>query len=59
MEWRYLNDSDEWVDRWPPANLSGLASENSDTSLPRAVELLLETKTLGETRHLFYIAQPN
>ena len=59
LEWRYLDENEEWVDRWPPANLSGQVSENADTRLPRAVELTLETKALGELRHLFYIAQPN
>lgn len=59
LEWRFLNSDDEWTDRWPPSNLGGVANESTDTSLPRAVELRLETRSLGEIRHLFYIPRPN
>lgn len=65
VEWRYLNDDDKWIDRWPPPNLGASpqagadTGTNASTNLPRAVELLLETKTQGETRHLFYIPRPN
>lgn len=67
VEWRYLSDDDKWIDRWPPPNQGAspqagaaiIPGSNSSTKLPRAVELRLETKTMGETRHLFYIARPN
>lgn len=64
LEWRYLSSDDSWVDRWPPGNVNASNSnpaglQASSTQLPRAVELRLETETLGEIRHLFYIVQPN
>ena len=58
MEWRYLNATQEWIDRWPPPNLNALGEETDNVNLPRAVELRLESKTLGDIRHLFYIPQP-
>lgn len=60
VEWRYLNDDDKWIDRWPPASLSPTGPQTAkSTRLPRAVELRMETKHLGETRHLFYIPRPD
>ncbi len=60
MEWRYLAENYEWIDRWPQArsDINRNPDAAPDNSLPRAVELRLETATLGEIRHLFYIVQP-
>lgn len=56
LEWRFLNQEREWVDAWPPAAASaapGGAATGATTTLPRAVELRLETPTWGELRYLF------
>ena len=58
MEWRYLNATEGWIDRWPPPNLNALGEQTDNVNLPRAVELRLESKALGDIRHLFYIPQP-
>ncbi|MGJ8669436.1 MAG: type II secretion system minor pseudopilin GspJ [Oceanococcus sp.] len=54
LQWRYLDSSDEWVEDWPPASLA--STQAIDITLPRAVELTLESKRLGELRFLFALA---
>ncbi|MGH8530608.1 MAG: type II secretion system minor pseudopilin GspJ [Nevskiales bacterium] len=49
VEWRFLNDADEWQTQWPPISGDPAAS----AGLPRAVELTLTTKDYGELRYLF------
>jgi len=49
IRWRFLEGA-EWRDRWPGA--SGTGTQVRD-SVPRAVELLLTLKDLGEVRLLF------
>ena len=47
---RFLNDGNEWQDRWPPqAQGGGIAS----AGLPRAVEVQLELDDLGTINWLF------
>jgi len=53
LEWRYLQSNDEWADHWPPLDLSGQGG--NDIPLPRAVELTLESRELGELRFLFAV----
>ncbi len=51
LAWRFLDDQDEWLKDWPPNALSN--TPNQAIPIPRAVELLLESKRLGELRFLF------
>ncbi|HEX4872753.1 MAG TPA: type II secretion system minor pseudopilin GspJ [Nevskiaceae bacterium] len=51
---RYLDDQDQWQERWPAEGGSGrLSPEQADAAPPRAVELTLEIARLGEVRLLF------
>ena len=54
MQWRYLDSSDQWVEDWPPARLANTVA--LEVPLPRAVELILESKRFGEMRFLFATA---
>jgi general secretion pathway protein J len=49
LRWRFL-EGDEWRDRWPPATAEGGAALGA---VPRAVEVTLLLKDLGEVRLLF------
>ena len=51
LEWRFLNDEDQWVEDWPPAQLSAELPQNLPP--PRAVELILESKRLGDLSFIF------
>jgi general secretion pathway protein J len=49
LRWRFL-DGTEWQDRWPPPSQSGAPALEA---VPRAVEVTLLLKDLGEVRLLF------
>jgi len=49
VRWRFLQGT-EWADAWPPAGTAGAATLDE---VPRAVELTLTLKDLGEVRLLF------
>lgn len=51
LGWRFLDDQGEWQQDWPPPALSGEAPDLLPP--PRAVELLLESRKLGEMRFVF------
>lgn len=52
LGWRYLDASnDQWVEDWPPPRLASTPPEQ--VPLPRAVELNLDSKRLGELTFLF------
>ena len=51
LEWRFLNSDDTWVEDWPPAQLAGTLPQ--DLPPPRAVELRIESKRLGELECIF------
>jgi len=48
IRWRFLQGND-WRDAWPPAGASGATLDE----VPRAVEIVLTLKDLGEVRLLF------
>lgn len=51
MEWRFLNNSEEWVSDWPEAGAqAGL------NPLPTAVEFIIELKDFGKIRRLIILA---
>lgn len=52
LTWRFLGDSGEWVEEWPPLDASGGAAPG----LPRAVELILISQDYGELRFAFALA---
>lgn len=61
LQWRYLNNDGDWLDRWPP-HASGLGTtparvRRADASigLPRAIELRLDSDTWGQLRLLFIV----
>lgn len=49
IRWRFLENA-EWLDRWPGASVTGAPALDA---VPRAVELLLVLKDVGEIRLLF------
>lgn len=51
---RFLGESDEWQERWPP---EPGGQQNSDAGLPRAVEVTVELKDLGELTWLFRMTE--
>ncbi|MDT0618672.1 type II secretion system minor pseudopilin GspJ [Salinisphaera sp. P385] len=57
IEWRYLDASREWVDRWPPQSAGGSlgTGQDPDAPLPIAVELRLDTDHWQDIRFLFQI----
>lgn len=54
FETRFLTDADTWSDQWPPAEA---ALSGAPTGTPRAVEVILETKTWGRIRRLIRLPQ--
>lgn len=49
VEWRFLDEGDEWQTQWPP-----ISNDPATTAgLPRAVEMTLTTKDYGKLRYLF------
>ena len=51
---RFLGESDEWQERWPP-QLNN--QQQGDAGLPRAVEVTVELKDLGELTWLFRMSE--
>lgn len=49
--WRYLGTDNEWDTQWPPLDFTGESA--AQAGLPRAVELIMQTKPYGELRLLF------
>ena len=49
IRWRFLQGS-EWRDAWPPADVTGAAALDE---VPRAVEIVLTLKDLGDVRLVF------
>ncbi len=47
LTFRYLDDRDQWIENWPPAE-----EEQKETALPNAVEIILGIKGMGEIRRL-------
>ena len=56
LEWRYLQDNDEWSEDWPPLSFSG--EPGTDVPRPRAVEARINSRRLGELRFLFFVRDP-
>lgn len=53
LRWRFLDGDLKWTDRWPATpSIPGQSVAGSEAP-PRAVELTLELKDLGEVRLLF------
>lgn len=50
IEWRFLNNTDEWLSAWPEEG------KEESSALPRAVELNLELKGWGKIRRLILLA---
>lgn len=51
LTWRYMDINGEWGEAWPPLNYGG--PNPSAAGLPRAVELIMITKSYGELRLMF------
>lgn len=51
LQWRYLDDNDQWLEDWPPAEFSTLPADQQP--LPNAIELRLSSDWLGEIQLLF------
>lgn len=54
MKLRYLGDSGDWQDSWPPV---GLADDEGLVRLPRALELTLEHRRYGELRRVLRLVE--
>lgn len=50
LKWRFLDESDEWQDSWPPLNLGAAPDALAP---PRAIELQLRTRRYGAINLLF------
>lgn len=48
VEWLFLNNTDNWVQQWPPLN-----SQQSNTLLPRAVSISFTHQAWGEITRIF------
>ena len=54
---RYLQPNGEWIDHWPPRNLSGAEAEANQLTLrPRAVEFVVDIEDIGEIRRLIEVS---
>ena len=51
IEWRFLNNQDEWVSAWPEAGINAELF-----SLPKAVEFSLDLQDWGKIRRLILLA---
>lgn len=57
MAIRYLQANGEWIDHWPPRNLSTAEEAlNQLTIRPRAVEFIIDLEDIGEIRRLVEVA---
>ncbi|MDA8485191.1 type II secretion system minor pseudopilin GspJ [Pseudomonas resinovorans] len=54
MKLRYMDDSGDWQDSWPPA---GLPEDERLDRLPRALELTLEHRRYGELRRVLRLVE--
>ncbi|MCX2779734.1 type II secretion system minor pseudopilin GspJ [Microbulbifer thermotolerans] len=52
----YDANTETWLDQWPPIT-SASSTGNVQTSLPRAIEFVLVTRSGGEMRRLFSLPQ--
>jgi general secretion pathway protein J len=55
VRFRFLNQSREWVERWPASDGVG-ANPATDRPLPAAVEVILELEDWGEIRRVIEVA---
>lgn len=54
MKLRYMDDSGDWQDSWPPA---GLSDDERLDRLPRALELTLQHRRYGELRRVLRLVE--
>jgi len=54
IEIRYLTDGDEWQTSWPP---EALGTGTPTATLPRAVEVNIDTKLFGKITRLFRVGR--
>ncbi len=54
MRLRYLAETGEWHDQWPPAGLA----QTSAVPFPQALEIILELEDMGEIRRLLPLLRP-
>lgn len=52
---RFLDQADQWQERWPPAGQTVAPGQPAAEILPRAVEVVLITERWGELRWLFLL----
>lgn len=52
---RFLDQADQWQERWPPAGQTLAAGQPGSEALPRAVEVVLVSERWGELRWLFLL----
>ena len=58
-ELRYLDDSGEWHDQWPPLNATAATAAPDDpgaTNSPRAIEFKLELDDWGELTRIYMVS---
>lgn len=55
MRWRFMDSQLEWLDEWPSSATELLSPDQAP--LPLAVELTLDTHSLGEMRFLFRVGR--
>lgn len=55
MRWRFMDGQLEWLDEWPNSATELLSADQAP--LPLAVELTLDTHSLGEMRFLFRVGR--
>ncbi|AYF87417.1 type II secretion system minor pseudopilin GspJ [Pseudomonas sp. JS3066] len=54
MKLRYMDDSGDWQDSWPPA---GLSDDERLDRLPRALEITLQHRRYGELRRVLRLVE--
>lgn len=52
---RFLDQTGQWQERWPPAGQTFVPGQPAAETLPRAVEVVLITERWGELRWLFLL----
>ena len=53
LQWQFLDAAGNWQESWPPQSNTGGTQAATDT-LPRAIEVRLDTRLWGELRWLFH-----
>lgn len=57
VEIRYLTDNDEWQTSWPPDDLGTAGTAAPPATLPRAVEVNIDTRLFGKVTRLLRVGR--